>query len=215
MVGDLDADAPAGVLHRLGWEPDPLAWPPRELSGGGRFDDPSGRYRVLYTAEQWLACFVETLAAIRPGLQALSLLAAMPPGDTEENIGEAEVPADWHHRRMIGSLRLAPGQRWLELRTLPARQRLRRTLAPVLQPLGYTDLDAGDVLSRDRLLTMIISRWAHEQEYRGIAYPSRLDPARSCWAIFEGAEFTKVAAAPLVRDDADLRTAAALLSLRL
>jgi hypothetical protein len=28
VVAVLDAGTPAGALYRLGWEPDPLAWPP-------------------------------------------------------------------------------------------------------------------------------------------------------------------------------------------
>ena len=68
MVAGLDADLP-GVLHRIGWEPDPLAWPPHQFAGHGRFDDARGQYRVLYTAEERIVCFLETLADIRPSLE--------------------------------------------------------------------------------------------------------------------------------------------------
>jgi hypothetical protein len=86
-------------------------------------------------------------------------------------------------------------------------------LAPIIYPLGYTDLDASDLLSRDRRLTANVSRWIYEQGFHGIVYASRLDPALSCWAIFDRAEIIKENVAPLSRDDPDLRAAARLLGL--
>lgn len=53
---------PAGPLYRIGWPPDPLAWPDRRFIGRNRFDDPDGKFRVLYLAEQRLTCFAELLA---------------------------------------------------------------------------------------------------------------------------------------------------------
>jgi hypothetical protein len=59
-------------LWRIGRYPDPFAWVPWEYTGRGRFDDPLSQFRVLYTAEQRLACFVETLAPYRPDLDWLA-----------------------------------------------------------------------------------------------------------------------------------------------
>ena len=53
---------PAGPLYRIGWPPDPLAWPDWRFVGHNRFDDPERSYRVLYLAEQRSACFAELLA---------------------------------------------------------------------------------------------------------------------------------------------------------
>lgn len=63
--------SPRGVLYRLGRLPDPLAWPPWEYVGSGRFDDPDRAFRVLYTTAQRRASIVETLAPFRPSLDAL------------------------------------------------------------------------------------------------------------------------------------------------
>lgn len=213
MVASYDADSVPDLLFRLGWEPDPLIWPPRQYIGGGRFDDPRDQYRVLYTAEQRITCFLESMAGLRPSIETLSILAAMAGADAEDEDNRPHLPVDWHHRRMTGTLRLSAGQRFLEMRTVPARQGLRRDLASLLHALGYTDLDAGDLFGRDRLLTMIISRWAFEQGYRGIACLSRIDPSAGCWALFEGVLFEKIEVAPLAHDDPDLFAAAKLLGL--
>jgi hypothetical protein len=65
---------PRGALHRIARLPDPLAWPPWEVVGGGRFDDPRREFRVLYAAAQRRGAFVETLAQFRPALHALARL---------------------------------------------------------------------------------------------------------------------------------------------
>lgn len=89
-----DAPAPAGVLNRIGRCPSPLAWLPWQAVGTGRFDDPRGEFRVLYAAEQRLACFVETLAPWRPSLEDLARLRAT---------WGADAPAPRGRCRMTGT----------------------------------------------------------------------------------------------------------------
>jgi hypothetical protein len=62
------------MLYRIGRRPDPLAWPPWEYVGSGRFDDAAGEFRMLYATVQRRAGFVETLARFRPSLGALAAL---------------------------------------------------------------------------------------------------------------------------------------------
>lgn len=181
--------------------------------GGGRFDDPQGEYRVLYTGETLHACLLELLPRFRPDLRAL----APPPGEGERAHGRTgAIPRDWLASRRWRRLHPEPEQRWLTLTQVEARQLLREELAPLLVELGVPDLDAATVAGPDRRLTQAVSRLAYEWGMRGIAYPSRLDPARTCWALFETAAFRGLGEAePLLPGDPDLLEVADELRLRI
>jgi len=105
------------VLYRIGRLPDPLAWPPWDYVGTGRFDDPAGEFRVLYATVQRRTGFLETLARFRPSLEVLAALEGVE--NTDEPFPMPQVPADWYHARAIGRLRLRTRQRWLDLRGAP------------------------------------------------------------------------------------------------
>ena len=52
---DLAVESPPETLFRLARRPDPWAWPDWSYADpggtfGNRYDDPDGRYRVLYAA---------------------------------------------------------------------------------------------------------------------------------------------------------------------
>ena len=211
--------AVGGILHRLGRHPDPCAWPPHEYVGEGRFDDPARRFRVLYVAEQRRACFVEGMAQFRPSLEALARERAV--------VGAAEpleggiVPTSWTRSRMTGRVRLAEGQRWLDLRELSVRETLRPHFAAQLLQLGIPDLDLSAVTRSDevgRRLTQRIAGWAYERRYQGVIYQSRLGGHRErvydCRAIFEGSRFEIVGdAEPVSLEDEDLVAVAELFNL--
>ncbi|MGH2461967.1 MAG: hypothetical protein ACRDIY_24185 [Chloroflexota bacterium] len=74
-------------FYRLGRLPDPLAWPPWEFAGAGRFDDPFRSVRTLYAATERRACFVESLAPFRLALPVLARLADV--AGTDEPIPRA------------------------------------------------------------------------------------------------------------------------------
>lgn len=206
------ARTPRRELYRIGRLPDPLAWPPWEVVGGGRFDDPRREFRALYAAAQRRGSFVETLARFRLSLANLAELRRIA-GGTEPAHG-ASVPVDWYQKRAVVRLRLMLRQRWLDLRAAETREELRRELAPTLLALGLSDLDLSRVLGPRRALTQTIARWAYERGYAGIAYHSRLDESYSLWAIFEGAHFEPVGLPePIVPDDPDLVATARLFGL--
>lgn len=208
------ARTPRGVLYRLARLPDPLAWPPWEVVGGGRFDDPRREFRVLYAAAQRRGAFVETLARFRPVLEVLARLQRVAGGG--EQLPPATVPAHWYQRRAVARLRLVPGQRWLDLRAPETREALRAELATTLLTLGLSDLDLGRVLGPSRTLTQALARWAYERGYAGLAYHSRLDQKLTLWAIFEGSAFEPVGLPePITPDDPDLVATARLYTLAL
>lgn len=200
-----EAPAPNGVLFRLARCPDPLAWPEWKYVGDQRFDDPFRLFRVLYVAEQRLACFVESLASLRAPLDRLARGGRRP---------RPRVPDEWIRIRCAGQLRLRSGQRWLDLRRLETAEALRAELAPLLRQLALPDLDVSVLRGPSRPLTRAVGRWAYDAGFQGIAYRSRFHDGLDCWAIFEGAEFDRVGASdPLARNDRDLRSAAALFGL--
>jgi hypothetical protein len=168
------AEAPPAGLYRIGRWPEPLAWPPwSQVRSLHRFDDPERRFRVLYTAEQRLTCYLETLAALRPSGEVLAVLANLPPGDRGDDLPlTSAITADWRAARCIGHLLLDAGQRWLDLRSRLTRERVRWALATTLVTLSYGDFDAGIAMTQDRQLTQALARWAHEQGYQGS--PTRL-----------------------------------------
>jgi hypothetical protein len=192
--------------------PDPLAWPPWEYAGSGRFDDPAGEFRVLYATVQRRAAFVEILARFRPSLEALAALEAVT--NSDEPLPRPVVPPDWYHRRAVGRLRLAGRQRWLDLRSIQTREALRAELAQMLLEVGLEDLDLSGVVGPRRRLTQAIARRAYEGGCSGLVYSSRFDAALTCWAIFEGVAFERLGPPqPILPDDPDLLSTAQLFGL--
>lgn len=206
----------AGPLYRLGRLPDPLAWPPRQYAGDGRFDDPLGEFRVLYVAEQRLACFIETLYRFRRPLAALAAERELP-SDEAPPLATAILPPRWRQKRGFHRLRLAPAQRWLDLRSLDTREALRPVFASLLTHLRLPELDLSAVYGPHRVLTQGIARWAYDWGYAGLRYGSRYNEAFNCWAVFERpwiATFTREGAIePVAPDDPDLLAALALFDL--
>jgi hypothetical protein len=206
------AGTPASLLVRIGRLPEPLAYPPLEFAGAGRYDDPEGSYRVLYLAESLKTCYIELFANQRPSLQALAMRSLLPPGepgDHEPALGR--IPRDWLLRwceeRAIGRIALVPDQRWLDLYAAETHRELRSKLAPLLHDLNIGDFDFGDVLSRNRRLSQAVSRWAFQAGFRGIVFPSRFHYELRCWALFETARFRRLDIVPVDPDSAELQAA--------
>lgn len=216
MSAPREVSPPAEPLYRLGRLPDPLAWPPLQYAGDGRFDDPLGEFRVLYIAEQRLACLVETLYRYR---RPLAVLAAERAVSTDEPAPAslAVLPAGWWRKRAFHRLRLATESRWLDLRSLDTRETLRPIFASLLTQLQLPELDLSAVYGPWRALTQGIARWAYERGYAGLRYGSRYNEAFHCWAIFERPAVTTFqpegALEPLAPDDPDLLAAVRLFDL--
>src|SRR4051794_14682806 len=149
------------VLYRIGRQPEPLAWPPWQFVGEGRFDDPANEFRVLYASEQRRGCFAEVLAVFRPGLTLLARLRALPDSvDGDPSLEAGHLPADWRAKRLIASLAVPRNQKVLDLRDRAVREHLRQEMANVFVLLGLPDFDLGDTLTRERRVTQSIARWA-------------------------------------------------------
>jgi hypothetical protein len=209
------APSPALPLWRLGYAPEPLAWPEWKYAGGGRFDDPQGQYRVLYGAEARRTCFAEVLAKFRLSMEILAQLSAVT-GTDDPVPAKGSVPSDWHLKRRSQQLLVTPDQRWLDLRSLSTLETLRTDLAGLLVLENIPDLDAATAQGPNRKATQAISRWAYDRGYQGIVYRSRLDNEIGCWAIFEDARFVPEGRVEIItRSDPDLTTIAEIYNLEI
>jgi hypothetical protein len=208
---------PSAPLYRIGRPADPLAFPPRAFTGGGRYDHPDGAFLTLYAAGQRRGAFTETLDAFRPAVADRATAARLGPGETGDAMPPAGVIPDAYLRKLVARLRMRPGQRWLDLRLPETHQALRSALAVDLVRFGYADRFVwGDLLGQDRRLTQTIDVWAHDQGVHGIVYASCHDPTLDCWALFDRASFTADGPpSPIERDDPDLVAAIRLFELRL
>ena len=201
------APSPRAPLHRIGWPPDPLAWPPRRYRGGGRFDDPKHQFGVLYVADNLRACFLETLDPFRPDRALLQRLLTI---GGEGFVPQSGLIPNGFFTRLIGTLRLEEDQRWLDLRAGAPDSAVALSREPAivtrLPELGYGKrFKPGDLVGSDRRLTQIVARWGYEHGYAGLAYSCSHDLRLDCWAVFEGAAFTAAAPpVPIEPDDPDL-----------
>lgn len=153
------AEEPASEirLFRFGRLPDPLAPTPWERVGGFRFDDPERQFRVLYAAEQRIACLVEKLASLRPPPDASSDELARVFGEMEDGDEQGPPPPtpgiigySMLLTQAFGELSLPRDQPHLDLRDHAAREMIRSALT-------LPDLDMSDLVSRGYELTRQIA----------------------------------------------------------
>lgn len=225
MTEKLAEVSPPEPLYRLGRAPDPWAWPDWRYSQpdgtfGSRFDDPEGRYRVLYACSIRVATFVEMLTQFRPDPAVVAGLAEID-GD-EDALPPGTVPRSWLERRCVGAA--AVRGRFVDIGHSRSLATLNRALGRLAVEHGLRELDAAAIrLSAPRSLTQRISRWIYKRtapdgtrRYAGIRYPSRLGDDLENWAIFEPADLTpQPAPNPITADDPDLQAAVELHGLRI
>ncbi|GAA3772726.1 hypothetical protein GCM10022240_25930 [Microbacterium kribbense] len=196
---EIESSDDLGGVWRVGFGPDMWAWTPWSYADdagrfSGRWDDQSGEFRTLYTADSLLGCFLELLAQFRPSRSLLNELDQI-----EDDDGSVEK----FHEAAIGAV----GYRWVENRQFgSARQTGRycytthsRTIAALIAHYPFADhgLAARDVDSallkeaRDRVLTRSIARWLFnlsdngDDLVDGVRFNSRHGDEIHMWALFE------------------------------
>jgi hypothetical protein len=226
MVCDLEpVDLDDRPAWRVAYEPDPWRFPDwRYASDPGRFDgrwdDPEGRYRVLYAAADPFAAYVEVLADFRPdpavvaGLEEIEVENDV---DEDDGVPPGSVPTSWTRGRVLGQARLSG--RYAEVGHSRSLAYLRRELAALVVRHKLDDLDAATIrLRAPREFTQKVSRFVYEctdeggrPEFHGVVYRSRHGDDLVNFATFEmpddGAAIVTTSATAIDADDEDLRRA--------
>jgi hypothetical protein len=217
---------PRRGFWRVARGPNPLApptpVPPADSKNvGNRFDSPTGDYSVIYFGTHLEACFMETLARLRPapGLREVVQTEWREAGFME--VGA--VPADWRQRRLAVRAMPPNDPPFLDVEAAESLQVLRDEVADVLDQYDYEDLDIGLIRGPDRRVTRAISQWAYEQTnetgeyalFAGIRYCSRQGPDLECWAVFDDINFVELERRPITLDMPALRKVAKVYDLQL
>lgn len=178
------------IVYRVGYTPDPFAWTPWQYATNGRFngrwDDPGGRFRTLYVADQLLGCLLEVLADFRPDLQLAADLAGIDDDEDYPTAPGGTVPVSWLTPRTIGQAIMSG--RFADVRTAVTVAVLRDRFGPAAARSGLTDLDAAALKMRaPRSLTQTITGWLYQlvPPLDGVCFGSRHDDRMTMWAIFE------------------------------
>jgi RES domain len=226
----LDATTPPGEIFRVGWEPDPWRLPDWKyasgspLTFGNRYDDPEGKYRVLYAGSSPLACFVEVLAKFRrdPGLaDGLDEITVDPDDAAADSavLPSGHVSTEWPRGRRLGIAEPAKGS-YADLGTLRSLTTLRTEprVARALRAAGVADLDGATLRSTTpRSVTQQLSRIVFEREPRfaGMHYLSKYGDDLHCWVIFEHPATAQAPVAVLNHESLDWTNAELLRALEI
>jgi len=156
------------VLYRVGRPPDPLIFPPLSSQGRGRFDDPLRRVPVLYAADSRRGAFMETLDQYRFDVATMAEIQSRTGGVLDEapHRSFGRIPPSYFQRHIV-AFRVAPGQRWLDVRSPATHAEVLRMMAA-----QFRDLDVGPRITLGRLLgtdyriPRTFTQWAYRQRLR-------------------------------------------------
>jgi RES domain len=196
--GRVIALANPGTTWRVGYRPDPWNWTPWQYAHDGRFngrwDDPDGRYRTLYSGLTLISCLLEVLACFRPDPRLMLEL-----GDIDEDPEDGalwptatsgEVPLTWLDPRVASSATLVGT--YCSVTRSDTLSALRPLFLARAVGLGLPDLDTAALrLARPRSLTQAISAWLYRQHtprgpvFDGVHFYSRHGDEHDLLAIFE------------------------------
>ncbi len=108
VSGDAVAPYPGAGTLRVHPDPGWLAPADPEYPGPNRFDDPSGRVAVRYSAVRLTGCLLETMSRFRCKPEAEECLAAtggIEPGDVEHAADDVEPIETWLAEQRVGTIR--------------------------------------------------------------------------------------------------------------
>ena len=210
---------PTRELFRIGYKPSVWALPDWKYISSidgtfpNRYDDPLGKYRVLYAASQRLACFLEVLARFRVAPEVAA--------------GLDEIPAEGYPVGTVSQTMFEPlqiGRATLDLADNPCADicssewvgRLRSILLPYFSGLGIKVFDASTLLATSpRRLTQLVSRFVYESGFRVIRYPSKHGLELENWAFLDCVPVNNPGVEEIRLDDPDLQQALKLHALQL
>jgi RES domain-containing protein len=219
----------AGTL-RVHPSPETLHPTETDRPGLNRFDDPSGRVPVRYTATRLVACLFETMSRFRPDPRAEEVLRGISGVDADDvdwAMDDMSGLADWLGVQRVGTVRvLAPGS-FVEIETpellvhLDKHPNIRAAVSE-LDPVAHLDVAllrlGGIRLGRpiSQAVGLAVREWIPDA--LGLGYRSRFATDEPCWAIWHTTAVS-VESVPLSPDDPQhidaMRAAASALEITL
>lgn len=198
MTRTFDTVAAPDLVYRIGRPPDVWAWPPwaavlGDGTFGNRWDDPLGRYRVLYASHSRLGAFLETLKPFRPDPSLAATCEQITENDPED-LGTTNPPGTlaprWRDKRVIGQ-GLTDGVH--EPLVAVGGDDSLSLIEPLARSMGITRVDAETIrTSRQRAFTKSVSRLVFgrrqpmsRKAYSGIFYLSFFGNDIENYALFE------------------------------
>jgi hypothetical protein len=218
-------------MYRVGRAPDPWAWPDWKYAGGdgtfgNRWDDPDSTYRVLYSGNTQLACYLECLARFRPDPLVAAALAAIEddPPILPATAAAGVLPADWASSRRMGRAQITVGV-FADVATAESLGLLNQALPFDLIAFGLDELDAAAIRAKaPRALTQRIGRYVSRANraggglFAGVYYRSRLGDNLDNFALFEGLDRWEIqdqVSEPIRVNDPEFQEALHVLGVRL
>lgn len=197
----VDADE---QVWRVGFTPDPWAWPGWEWAGtngrfNGRWDDSQGNFRTIYAGSTLLACLLEVLAGFRPDpMLSLELDAIVEDDDDaagHPTVRGGEVSYSWLEPRSAASATLKG--RFCAVTAAESIAALRPRFVALAHLLSLHDFDAAALKDgRPRALTQTVATYLHATtELDGVTFASRHGDDLALWAVFERAGDPAISAA--------------------
>ena len=197
------------VVHRVGHSPDPWRWTPWQyVKATGRWDDPTGTYRVLYVADSVYACLVEVLAPFRPEPSLEDLYADLlgDPADGEFlTVPAGTVDRRWISERAVGTAKMTG--RFVAIGHSQTLAWLRRRVPRLLLTHRITDLDGAAVRDAEpraftQALSALFYAWTDSDGtgVDGIGFRSRWGDDLHLWSIYERTQTGIDNLSPLLSD---------------
>jgi hypothetical protein len=179
-------------VWRVGFRPDPWAWPSWQYATDGRFpgrwDDAEGNFRTIYAGSKLLSCLLEALACFRPDPDLSAQLTNIDddePNGTHPTSPAGAVPPSWLRPRTAASAQLSGT--YVSVTNAESIAFLRPVFLHRAHELGLDDFDAAALkTARPRALTQEVATYIYEStDLHGVQFLSRQGDDHVLWAIFE------------------------------
>lgn len=197
---------PHGTVWRVGYRPNPWAWPDWKWASGGRFpgrwDDREGTFRTIYVAESLLACLLEVLAVFRPDTTMAAEMATIETSEDDEQLHPTSpagvLGLEWVDSRIAGIGQLHGT--YCAVTATESVAALRPTFLDLAHELGRADFDVACLKDGGtRRLTQSVATFVYETtRWDGVQFASRHGDDLTMWAVFERADDPPVS--PCVHD---------------
>ena len=185
--------AAPGRVFRLSRYADPTKlteWRYLANAEPGRWADPEGEYRVLYTADSEIGAFVEVLQDLRPRQAALDLVDTIEDdGEFGDVLSSVEAAARERLRQYyFAALMPRADDLIVDLEHAASRTEVEQRLA---DDLGGKRVKVGDFSAGDYGFTRRVSRLAYtsltndDRPYAGVSARSAEHPPSHCYAYYE------------------------------